>query len=60
MNDINVELLQWFKIFLIKSPLVGYVKIEAIPNKQLAKGLHEPIGTKIEKCKVYSCFKDNI
>ena len=39
---------------------MGYVKIEAIPNKQLAKGLHEPIGTKIEKCKVYSCFKDNI
>ena len=31
---------------------MGYVKIEAIPNKQLAKELHEPIGTKIEKFSV--------
>ena len=39
---------------------MGYVKSETIPNKQLAKGLHKSIGTKIEKCKMYSCFKDNI
>ena len=60
MMDINTDLLQWLiNFFLIKSS-GGAVKIDIIPNQQLAEELQKPIIRKFEQRKLYSSFKDNI
>ena len=46
--------------FFDKKSSGGVVKIEIMPNQQLAEELHKPIVRKFEKRKVYSFFKDNI
>ena len=46
--------------FFDKKSSDGVVKIEIMPNQQLAEELHKPIVRKFEKRKVYSFFKDNI
>ena len=43
MMDINVDLLQWFLIFLIKKTSGRGIKNKYISNKELAKELHRPI-----------------
>ena len=63
MMDINMDLLQWSIIFLIKKNKKTYdgtVKNEIIPNKELANELHKPIIRKCNKRKVHSPFIDNI
>ena len=60
MMYINMELLQWFIIFLIKKTSGVTVKNETISNKELAEELHRPIIRKFEKRKVHSPLKDNI
>ena len=60
MMDINTDLLQWLINFLIKKSSGGAVKIDIIPNQQLAEELQKPIIRKFEQRKLYSSFKDNI
>ena len=60
MADINVDLLQWFIIFLIKETSGGAIKNENISNKELAEKLHIPIIRKFKKRKVHSPFIGNI
>ena len=60
MMDIKEVLLQWFKTSLIKKLLVAVLRIENIPDQQLAKELHKPIIRKFKKRKVQSPFIDNI
>ena len=65
MMDMNVDLLQWFIIFLIKSLQVVplhlqinlLIKDEIITNQQLVEKLQK---LKLGKQKVYSYFKGNI
>ena len=59
MIDINVDLLQWFIIFLIKNFQWSSSK-ENMYNKDLAKKLQKPITRKFLKRKVHSPFIDNI
>ena len=59
--DINVDLLQRSKQFLMKNPLVVMVlKHENISNKELAEKLQKPIIRTFNKTKVQSPFIDNI
>ena len=58
--DINVELLQWSIIFLIKKTSASGIKNENISNKKLAEELHKPIIRKFKKRKVHSSVIDNI
>ena len=58
--DINTDLLQWLINFSIKKSSGGAVKIDIVPNQQLAEELQKPIITKFEQRKLYSSFKDNI
>ena len=44
--NINVDLLQWSIIFVIKNTSGGEIKSENISNKDLAEELHKPIITK--------------
>ena len=60
MMDINVDLLQWSVIFLIKKTSGGTDKNENISNKELAKELHKPIIRQFKKRKVHSPFINNI
>ena len=76
MMDINVELLQWFVIALIKKSASfarsetsatqnksisgSGIKNENISNKELGEKLHKPIIRKFKKRKKYSSFVDNI
>ena len=60
MMDINTDMLQWLINFSIKKPSGGAVKIDIIPNQQLAEELQKPIIRKFEQWKLYSSFKDNI
>ena len=60
MMDINTDLLQWLINFSIKKSSGGAVKIDIIPNQQLAEELQKPIIRKFEQRKLYSSFKDNI
>ena len=61
MMHFSVDLLQWFIIFSIRSPLSGgAVKSETMLNQQLAEKLNKPIIRKLEKQKVHSSFVDNI
>ena len=58
--DINVKLLQWFIIFLIKKSPGGAVENKIMSNKEWTEELHKPIIRKFEKRKVHSSFIDNI
>ena len=62
--DITVDLLQWFKKFLIKRLLAntsnGAIESKNISNLQLAKDLHKQIIRKLGKWKINSSFIDNI
>ena len=49
-----------FYKFFEKNTSGGAVKSKIIPNLELAEELHKPIIKKIQKCKVYLSFKDNI
>ena len=49
MMDINVDLLQWFIIFLTKKISGGAVKREIIQNEELTEELHKLIIRKFEK-----------
>ena len=60
MMDINTDLLQWLINFSIKKSSGGAVKIDIVPNQQLAEELQKPIIRKFEQRKLYSSFKDNI
>ena len=61
MIDINVDLLQWFTNFLIKSSGANTsgcpIKTYIMSNYQLAEELHKPLIIRFEKRKVYSSFK---
>ena len=57
--NINVHLLQWFIILLIKNFDEG-IQNEIISNKELAEDLRKPIIRKFEKIKVHASFIDNI
>ena len=54
--DINVDLFQWFKNFLIKK----LKENKELANKELAEELHKPILRKFKKREVHSTFIDNI
>ena len=54
-----MDLLQWFKNFLIKTS-GGIVKNETISNKEPVEEWHKPITRKFNKRKVHSPFIDNI
>ena len=60
--DINVDLLQRSKQFLMKNPLVVMVlkKRENVSNRELAEKLQKPIIRKFSKRKVKPPFTDNI
>ena len=58
--DINIDLLQWFRNFLIKKTSGRTVKIENISYKELAEELHKPVIKKFKKRKVQSHFVDNV
>ena len=62
--DITVDLLQWFKKFLIKRLLAntsnGAIESKNISNLQLAEDLHKQIIRKLGKWKINSSFIDNI
>ena len=66
MMDINTNLFQWFKIFLMKSLRVvpqnkSAVKNENMSNKDVAKELHKPIIRKFKKERyTHLIFIDNI
>ena len=60
MMNINTDLLQWLINFSIKKSSGGAVKIDIVPNQQLAEELQKPIIRKFEQRKLYSSFKDNI
>ena len=60
MVDINMVLLQWFIIFLIKKTFVSAIKMQNISNKELVEESKKPITIKFNKRKVHSPFKDNI
>ena len=60
--DTNVDLLQWFTIFFIKSGANtsgGAIKYKIMLNQQLLE-LPRPKITKFKKLKVSSSFTDNI
>ena len=57
--NINVHLLQWFIILLIKN-FDEAIQNEIISNKELAEDLRKPIIRKFEKIKVHASFIDNI
>ena len=57
--NINVHLLQWFIILLIKK-FDEAIQDEIMSNKVLAEDLHKPIIRKFEKIKVHASFIDNI
>ena len=50
--DINVNLLQWFIIFLIKNSYSS-IKKEIMHSEELGKELHKLIIRKFEKRKVH-------
>ena len=62
--DINVDLMHWFKNFLIKNLLVfcsgSAIKSEIRSNQQLQGELHKPIIRKFRKRKGFSSLKDKI
>ena len=63
--DLIEVLLQWFAKMFDKTSAGantpgGAIKIEIMPNQQLAEWLSKPIITKFEKQKVHSSFKDKI
>ena len=49
-----------FYKFFERNTSGGAVKSKIIPNQELAEELHKPIIKKIQKCKVYLSFNDNI
>ena len=59
MIEINMDLLQWLKNFLIKTS-GGIVKNETISDKEPVEEWHKPITRKFNKRKVHSPFIDNI
>ena len=59
-TDINVKLLQWFIIFLIKKSPGGAVENKIMSNKEWTEELHKPIVRKFEKREVHSSSIDNI
>ena len=58
--SIDVDLLQWSVIILIKMASAGTDKNGNISNKELAEELHKPIIRKFNKRKIHSPFTDNI
>ena len=56
MMDVNVDLLQWFKMFWQKfcsgNYLGGDIKSETMSNQILTEALHKPIIRKFKKRKV--------
>ena len=60
MMDVNVDLLQWFKIFLIKKLQLVLLKKKQLQNEELVKELHKSIIRKFERRKVHSSSMDNI
>ena len=60
MMDINVDLLEWFIIFIDKKTSGKTVKNKIISNKELAEELHKPMIEKFKKRKVHSPFIENI
>ena len=60
MMDINVDLLEWFIIFIDKKTSGKTVKNKIISNKELAEELHKPMIGKFKERKVHSPFIENI
>ena len=60
MMDVNEDLLQWFKNFLIKKASGSSIENENISDKELAEELQKPIIRKFYKRKVQSPFIDII
>ena len=58
--DFNVEMFQWFILFLIKKTSVGAIKKEIMQNGELAKELQKLLIRKFEKRKVHSSVINNI
>ena len=59
-DGINVDLLQWFIVFLIKKTAVDTIKNGNMSNKELAEELYIPIIRKCKKIKAYLSFMDYI
>ena len=60
MIDINVDLFQQFKKFLVKKSSGGAIKKEIMQNEELAKELQKQFIRKFETRKVHASFIDNI
>ena len=60
MMDVNIDLLQWSIIFLVKETSGRTVKNKMTSNKELAEELHKPRIRKFEKRKVRLPFIENI
>ena len=58
--DVNVDLFQWFKVFLIKKSSGSEIEDENISDQQLAEELQKPIIRELKKRKLQSDFIDNI
>ena len=59
MMDINVELLHWLMVFLIKILHVEQLKMKIFLITKLPEELRKIITRKFDKRKVHSPFKDN-